>query len=92
MFVSQICIHSLVHSRYIYSLVPLQVHYYSEALLTTKLVLCQSYQAEALQAIVSEGLAQGPYVAAEVRFEHATLWMQGTILTTEPPCLYVDFK
>ena len=34
---------------------------------------------------MSEGLAQGPYVAAKVRFKPATLWMQGTELTTEPP-------
>ena len=30
-------------------------------------------------------LPQGPYVAARVGFEHATLWTQGTKLTTEPP-------
>ena len=38
------------------------------------------------QATVSQGLAQGPYVAARVEFEPATLWTQGTELTTEPPC------
>ena len=31
-----------------------------------------------IQATTSEGLAQGPYVAARVRFEPATLRMQGT--------------
>jgi len=46
------------------------------------------------QATTSEGLAQGPYVAARVGFEPATL-RTGTELTTEPPhlsavlcCLY----
>ena len=38
-----------------------------------------------IQAILSEGLAQCPYVAAIVRFEPATLRMQGTKRTTEPP-------
>ena len=34
---------------------------------------------------MSEGLAQGPYVAAKVGFEIATIRTQGTELTTEPP-------
>ena len=34
---------------------------------------------------MSEGLAQGPYLVARVRFEPATLQMQGTELTTKPP-------
>ena len=34
---------------------------------------------------MSEGLAQGPFVAASVGFELATLQIQGTELTTEPP-------
>ena len=38
-----------------------------------------------IQAITSEGLAQGPYVAVRVKFEPATLLMQGTELTTKPP-------
>ena len=38
-----------------------------------------------LQATTSEGLAQGPYVAARVEFETETLRTQGTKLTTEPP-------
>ena len=41
---------------------------------------------EALHATASEGLVQGPYVAARVGFEPATLWTQGTEPTTEPPC------
>ena len=34
---------------------------------------------------VSEGLAQGPYVAAGEGFDLATLRMEGSELTTEPP-------
>ena len=45
----------------------------SEALLTTALLLCRSLHAEALQATAREGLAQGPYFAARVGFESATL-------------------
>ncbi len=41
---------------------------------------------EALQATTSEGLAQGPYVAARVGFEPATFRTQGTKPTTEPAC------
>ena len=37
-----------------------------------------------VQATTSAGLAQGPYVA-RVGFEPATMRMQGTELTTEPP-------
>jgi len=36
---------------------------------------------------MSEGLAQGSYMAARVGFKPATLRMQGTKLTTEPPRL-----
>ena len=35
------------------------------------------FHAKALQATVSEGLAQGPYVAARARFEPTTLWVKG---------------
>ena len=78
------------------SLAPLQVHYYLEALLTTALnplMLCCSLHAEALQATMSEGLAQDPYMATRVGFEPATLRTQGTEPTTEPPCptLCYDF-
>ena len=61
---------------------PLQVHYCLEALPTTALILLTR---EALQATVSEGLAQGPYVTTRVGFEPATLRTQGTELITEPP-------
>ena len=35
---------------------------------------------------MSKGLALGLYLAARVGFEPATLWTQGSELTTEPPC------
>jgi len=79
----------LVHS-FIHSFIPdisiasLQAHYHSEVLPNTALILCQSYHAEALQATVSEGLAQGPYMAAVI--EPVTLHTHGIELTTKPPC------
>jgi len=76
--------HSFIYFGYFY-IAPLQVYYYSEALPTTALILCQSFHAKAPRAIASEGLAQGPYAADRVGFEPATLWSQGTELTTEPP-------
>ena len=45
-----------------------------------------------LQATTSEGLAQGPYVAAKMGFEPATLRMQGTELTTEPLTKWTETK
>src|SRR6218665_1589471 len=39
-----------------------------------QLTLCRSLHTKALQATVSEGLAQGPYVAARVGLEPTTLW------------------
>jgi len=38
----------------------------SEALITTAMTLWRSLHAAALQATVSEGLAQGPYMAASL--------------------------
>src|SRR6218665_2127945 len=38
------------------------------------------------QAIVSEGLAQGPYMAARAGFEPTTLRMQDTEPSAEAPC------
>ena len=65
---------------------PLQVYYYSAALPNTALILCRSEHAKALQATASEGLAQGPYVAAREGFEPATFRTKGTAPTTKPPC------
>ena len=41
------------------SIAPLSVHYYSEALPTTAMETVSEITREALQATVSEGLAQG---------------------------------
>ena len=50
-----------------------------------RLTLCRSLHAQALQATVSEGLAQEPYVAARARFEPMTLWSKGIDSTNAPP-------
>jgi len=44
------------------------------------------FHAEAPQATVSEGLAQGPYVAARAGFEPATIRTRDDESTNEPPC------
>ena len=56
----------------------------SETLPTTATTLCRSLHAEALQAIVSEGLAQGPHVAARAEFEPMTLWLKCIDSTNAP--------
>ena len=43
------------------------------------------FHVEALQATASEGLAQGPYVAARTGFEPTTLQTKGDESTNEPP-------
>jgi len=43
------------------------------------------FHVEAPQATVSEGLAQGPYVAARAVFEPTTLWTEGLESTNKPP-------
>src|SRR6218665_2717740 len=50
---------------------PLQVHYYSEAHLTHHGDTVPEFLAEAPQATASEGLAQGPYVAARSRLDQS---------------------
>src|SRR6218665_1993388 len=40
-------------------------------------ILCRSLNAKALQETASEGLVQGPYVAARARFEPMTLRSKG---------------
>src|SRR6218665_307882 len=47
---------------------------------------CRSLHAEALQATVSEGLAQGPYVTATAGFEPTNLRSKGIDSTNAPPC------
>ena len=53
--------------------------------LTLSLTLCQSLYAETLQATASEGLAQGPYVAASAGFEPVSLRSKGIDSTNVPP-------
>src|SRR6218665_1076423 len=72
-------IHSLIP---VISIAPLQVHYYSKAIPTTALILLTRRNAT---GNLSEGLVQGPHVAARVEFEPATLRTRGTELTAEPP-------
>src|SRR6218665_3534001 len=53
-----------------------------------QLTLCRSIQtihAEALQAVASEGLAEGPYVAARAGFEPTNLRAKGIDSTNAPP-------
>jgi len=45
------------------------------------------FHAEAPQATGSEGLAQGPYMAARAGFERTTLRTKGDESTNEPSCL-----
>src|ERR1700733_5138890 len=63
------------------SIAPLQATLYSEALPTTARTLCRSFHAEAHRTIVSEGLAQGPYVVPRAGFEPTTLRPQTNDLT-----------
>src|SRR6218665_318725 len=44
------------------------------------------FHVEAPQATVSEGLSQGPYVAARAGYEPMTLRTKGAESTNEPPC------
>ena len=41
-----------------------------------------------IQRAMSEGLTNGPYVAARVGFEPVTFCTEGTKPTNEPPCPY----
>ena len=47
---------------------------------------CRSLHAEELQATVSEGLPQGPYVAAKAGFEPTTLQSKGIASTNAIYC------
>ena len=63
--------HSLIHSI---SIAPLQVHYYSVALPAQ-----HGFCVGVSQATASEGLAQGPYVAARAGVEPMTLRTKGVL-------------
>jgi len=72
---------SFIHSV---SIAPLQVHYYSEALLTQHGYTVSEFHAEAPQATVSQGLAHDLYMAARAGFEPTTLWIKGDESTNDP--------
>src|SRR6218665_2334528 len=86
-FILTMCVHmqisSFIHSGYINSASssPLLLrgapHYSIDTV--------SEFHAEALQAIASERLAQGPYVAARVGFEPATLLTPDAEHITKPP-------
>src|SRR6218665_102764 len=65
------------------SIAPLQVHYYSEAL-PTQHGYCVGVSRRMQHATVSEGHAQGPYVAARAGFKPATLRTKGVESTNAP--------
>jgi len=50
------------------------------------------FHAETPQAIASEGLAQGPYVAARAGFKPETLRTKGIESTNEPPYPTTDIS
>jgi len=47
------------------------------------------FHTEAPQATVSEGLAQGPNVAARSGFEPTSLWTKGDESTNAPPRVFM---
>ena len=78
-------IHSFIHSGYFYSASSTTTQRHSAAPdYSTDTV--SKFHNEAPQAISSEGLAQGPYVAARVGFEPVTLRTKGIESANEPPC------
>jgi|SRR6218665_155699 len=79
------------------------IHFYSasdsmslsEALLTTAIDTVLEFTRETLQATVSEGLAQGPYLAARAGFVPMTLRSKGIDSTNASPrltcvCVYIE--
>ena len=57
----------------------------SEALPTTALILCRSEHTQALQATVSEGLVQGPYIRGVWESNPRAFGRKTPNSTTEPP-------
>jgi|SRR6218665_338317 len=76
-------IHLFIHSGYFYSASssPLLLR----GALDTQHDTVREFHAEVPQATVSEGLAQGPYVAARAGFEPTTLRTKGVDSTKAPP-------
>src|SRR6218665_1672084 len=71
-------IHSFIHSGYFFKSTTTQRR--SQHSMDT----VSEFHAKAQQATASEGLAQGPYVAARAGFEPMTLRMKGDESTNEP--------
>ena len=70
---------SFIHSGHLYSASSSPLQLYPETLPTTALILCRSF-------VLSEGLAQSPYVAVRAGFEAAAIRSKGAKSTNEPPC------
>ena len=79
-------IHSFIHAI---SIAPLQVTN-TQRRSRHSVDTVSKFQAEAPQATVSEGLAQGQYVAAIAGFEPATLRKKGNESTTNPTRPYIS--
>src|SRR6218665_1696316 len=67
------------------SIAPLTARAFQKHSRPQQLKLCRSLHDEALQATASEGLAQGPYVAARAGLELATLQSKGIDSSNAPP-------
>jgi len=76
-----VAINSLIHQGI--CIAPLQVYYCSEALPTQR-GYCIGVSYQSTTGNWSEGLAQGPYVAARARFEPTALRTKGDESTNEP--------
>jgi len=74
-------IHSFIQAI---SIAPLQVHYIKRHSRHSTDTMPE-FHAEAPQATVREGLAQGPYVAARAEVEPMTLRTKGVDSTNAPP-------
>ena len=75
--------HLFIHSGYFYSASssPLLLERCSRQSTDT----VPEFHAKAPQATVSEGLAQGPYVAARAGVEPMTIWTKGIDSNNAPP-------
>src|SRR6218665_81375 len=75
---TQACMHTFIYSGYFYSTSSSPLLF--RGALDTAWILCRSQYAKVLQAIASEGFAQGPYMAVRAGFEPTTLRAKGTNL------------
>src|SRR6218665_1783948 len=79
------CTYIHIHSGYFYSTSTSPLLFRRAPNYTTDIVL--ELHAETPHATASDGLAQGPYVAARAGFEPTPLRTKGDESTNEPPCL-----